>query len=344
MANYVPADLVKAQLRITSEAEQRFRTPALFKKFLETSNSFVPGFEAARTSERRAVETYYKLRTSRSLGTGGRTHNHTGANGDAGVLALSWTTYDDKFSQTLKQGDSNVFKHQEQFENELLNVVANFSNGLETASTTYLFTNRSGVNVATFDGTFNATQDVFEIPITDTAEGWNKRAVQITKMVMDVNKYQGVNFVVACDPLAYSKFEFLKNQGTGNAQNTAFQFNDMTFINCPELYTLAGGLAAPYTDGFWCVVPEGMVAALPWIPIQNRQGRSTKENMYGTILNPVDSLNYAIHSYETRADGSGIGGEKQDVVTQYQISVDIALHHAPISVSTETPIMAFAFV
>jgi hypothetical protein len=344
MAFYATADLVKAQLRISSEAEQRFRVPALWKKFLDGAAGFVPGYMDVRTSERRTVETNYKKRTARSLTTTGRAHNHTGNTGDSGVLALSWTTYSDPFSQTVKQGDSNVFKHQEQFEDMLMNSIINFAEGLEATATSYLFTNRSGVNVATQEGTFNATQDVFEITITDATNGYNPRAVQITKMIMDLNKYQNMNFVVACDTISYNKFDFLLHQGTANSTNTSFQFSGVTFIHAPGLYALAGALAAPYTDGFWCVVPEGMIAALPWIPVQNRTGLVTQVNRYGQIFNPVDRLNYAFHAYDTRADGSAIGGEKQDVVVQYELSTDAALHTLPVSVAGETVIQAFAFV
>lgn len=344
MAFYASADLVKAQLRISSEAEQRFRVPALWKKFLDGAAGFVPGYMEARTSERRAVETNYKKRTARTLATTGRAHNHTGNNGDSGVLALSWTTYSDPFSQTLKQGHSNVFQHQEQFEDMLMNSVINFAEGLETTSTAYLFNNRSGVNVATQEGTFNATQDVFEIPITDTTNGYHPRAPQITKMIMDNNKYQNMNFVIACDTVAYNKFDFLLHQGAANSVNTSFQFSGMTFIHSPGLYALAGALAAPYTDGFWCVVPEGMIAALPWIPKENRQGVITQVNRYSQILNPVDGLNYAFHAYDARADGSALGGEKQDVLVQYELSTDVALHTLPLSVAGETVIQAFAFV
>jgi hypothetical protein len=66
--------------------------------------------------------------------------------------------------------------------------------------------------------------------------------------------------------------------------------------------------------------------------------------MYGSIFNPFDGQQYAMHSYETRADGSSANGYTQDVVTQFQVSLDTALEHAPLSVATETTIQAFALI
>ena len=106
----------------------------------------------------------------------------------------------------------------------------------------------------------------------------------------------------------------------------------------------SAGLVSAYAKGYWIAVPEGTIAALPWIPKQNREGKDTKVNSYGNMLNPVDNVQYAIHSYELRADGTGQGGYTQDVVEETQISLDIAYEVAPLSVATETPLMAFALV
>jgi len=67
-------------------------------------------------------------------------------------------------------------------------------------------------------------------------------------------------------------------------------------------------------------------------------------NIYGSILNPVDGLQYAIHSYEQRANGTSVNGYTQDVLTEVEVSLDVALQHAPLSTAGETPLMAFALV
>ena len=163
-------------------------------------------------------------------------------------------------------------------------------------------------------------------------------------MVMDVNKYQGVMYDIVCDSISFRKFTFLANQGNGNSENTSFQFGGVQFIHDPTLGAAAAGLVKAYSKGYWIAVPTGSVAALPWIPVQNRQGVTTTVNAYGMINNPIDGINYALHTYETRSDGTSLGGQLQDVTIETQIWADISYLTNPLSNAGESSLMAFALV
>ncbi len=296
---------------------------------------FYPDLQALKTSDDRPLEAYYAKRASRSLGSA-RAYNHTGAKGDSGVLTLSFSTKSDVFKISLKQGDNNVYSNDEMFMSEMQNVIANFAEGLEAASSVFLFSNRSGINPAAVEGKMNHTRDTYEI--LDAVE---TRAVQITKIVMDINKYGGA-YEVYCDSISYNKFQYQAAQGAQNATNLSFQFGGVTFIHSVGLTAQAASLS--YTKGYWLAVPVGSVGLLPWIPKQNRQGVSTSVNRYGSIVNPVDGMLYAIHEYESRADDQGNNGQRQDVVKEVEVSIDLAFEVAPLSAADETPIMAFAIV
>jgi hypothetical protein len=239
---------------------------------------------------------------------------------------------------SLKQADNSLYNADEQMFQEISNVVANFMEGYETAATAYLFNNRSGVNVATAYGSFDSTNDVFEIAAAN-----EDTAIQITKIAMDANKYVG-SMKVFCDSVSYAKFEKQAAQGVSNATNLSFQFNGVTFVHSVGLGALAVALDAGYNKGFWIVVPDGTVATLPWIPVQNRQGVSTKVADFSSLLNPVDGEAYGIHTYETGADDSANNGYTQDVVTQYEVSQDLAFVKAPLTTASETTIQAFGIV
>lgn len=343
MANYTTANLVKAQAKLIGafqSSELRFRNPATYLALKALSNIMLPNYGQLRVREDRVVETNFFKRTSRALGSGGRIHNHTGTHGDTDLLTPTWTSYDDKFAMSLKQADNSLYNAQEQMNNEITNIITNFMEGYETAATDYLFNNRSGVNVATAEGSFNPTDIVFEI-----AEAKETRAMQITDIAIDANKYPK-GATIFCDSVSYAKFQFQKNQGTGNSTNLAFQFdmNENTYVHSIGLGALGASLVSAYSKGFWIVVPNGTVAVLPWIPKQNVVGVSTKENEYSSILNPIDGESYAVHSYETRTDGTSVNGYTQDVITEYQFSQDLAFMKAPLSVASETPILAFAIV
>lgn len=343
MANFATAALVKAQAKLTGRfqaGELRFRDPAVHKLFLKNTDIMIPGHMELRTQENRTVETNYFTRTARTLGTG-RSHDHSGSQGDSAVMTPAWTTYNDKFVSTIKEAGNSIYSLEELHLSKLENVIINFMEGLETVAADFAFANRSGVNVATVEGVFDATDDCFKI--TESSEG--NRAIQITRMVMDINKYQGTAYDVICDPIAFNKFQFDSAQGISNSTNTSFQFQGVTFINDVSLSAAAAGLVGAYDSGFWMAIPVGMIAALPWIPVQNRQGVDFGNiAKYGTMINPVDGLNYALHTYNAGSNGTSLGGYTQDVTIETEISIDIAYEVAPLSVSTETPIMAFAFV
>lgn len=340
MANRVTANLVKAQAKLIAafqSSELRFRFPATYLALHMNSKIMFPDYEELRKREDRTIETNYAIRSKRSLGSA-RTHNHTGSKGDTATLTPTWATNSDVFNMSLKQADSSLYDAQEQMNLEIQNVISNFMEGYETQATAYLFANRSGVNIGTSEGTFDATDKVFEIAVANAT-----RSIQITKINVDTNKYPS-GATVYCDSISYALFEFQAAQGASNNTNLSFQFNGLTYVHSVELGALAAALVSAYSKGFWIVVPTGTVAILPWIPKQNRIGVETKENSYSSLLNPVDGETYAVHSYQTRADDSANNGYTQDVVTQYQISQDLAFAKAPLSTANETPILAFGIV
>lgn len=342
MANYTPSNLVKAQARLIQafqSNELRFREPAVFKEYLRNTAIMIPNYMELRTREDRSVETYFKNRTSRALGSA-RAHNHVGTKGDSTALALSWTTYADKFEISLKQGDNNIYSFDDMFMGEMENVIANFAEGLETAAVAHLFANRSGVNGVTVEGAFDNVDDVFKI--TESTNG--TRAVQITKSVMDILKYSG-SMTFICDTVAFNKFQYQAFQGSGNNANLSFQFGGIKFVHSPDLNALAAGLTVPITKGFWIAVPDGTISALPWIPKQNRAGADFGSVAnYGTIMNPIDGIDYAVHTYYEGADESASNGYTQDVLFQHEFSVDVAFENAPLTTANETTLQAFALV
>jgi len=339
MANYVPSNWIKAQVKLNelmASPEKRFRDPAVFRSIVQSNRMFE--LKVDRTREDRPTEAYYKLRSTRSLGTG-RSHDHTGTIGDSGVLTPSWVTRHDVFTDSLKLADNNIFNAEELFMNEIENVVANFAEGIEVVSTDFIFNERSQVNTdASGEGAFDGVG--YKYDITEAANG--NRSIQITKSVMVSNKYTRGQFVVYCDTVSFNKFQYQANQGSSNSENLSFQFSGMTFIHSVEMDAKAAALSV--TKGFWIAAPFGTYGVADWIPVQNRQGITTSVNKYGTLINPVDGLTYATHSYEARFDGTATNGYTQDVQTQHEISIDLTFDKAPLSVANESTFQAFALV
>jgi len=343
MANRTTANLVKAQAKLLGayqKQELRYRNPVTYLAFILSSNIMFPNYSELRLREDRAVETNYNVRSSRALTVSARGVGHTGVKGDTSTLTPSWTTYRDFMKTSMKQADNSIYSIDEQLAQEMQDIASNFAEGLETIAVNHVFANRSGVNIATAEGTFNGADSVFEI----TSATNENRAIQITKSVMAVNKYSGGNLAVFCDTTSYNKFLYQAAQGASNQTNLSFQFNGVTFIHSIELGALGAGLVAAYSKGFWVVAEMGTFGVLPWIPKQNRQGIQSPVANFSSIVNPIDGLPYAVHTEMFSADDSLANGSAQDIVTQYEVSIDESFVDAPLTTINETVFQAFALV
>jgi len=340
MANYSPSALATAQAKLFAafqSATLRYSIPKVFLTILQSSRNFFLNYDMLRTNESRTLTAYYKKRTSRTVNSA-RSHNHTGTQGDSGTLAPSWTIYSEDIAQHLKMAGNNLYSLDEMLANDIENVVADMAANHESVATNFLFNNRSGVNAADgIEGTFDEDNDTFEILTTK-----EKRVGQIIQSVLNINKYPTNGLVVVCDTIMYNKVQYYAQQGPANQENLSFQFMGVTWVHAIDLYALASALG--YVEGFAIAFINGVVGCLPHIPTENKNGIITTVNKYGIIKNPVDGLNYAVHEYDTRADGTGSGGQTQDVKIERQVSIDLAFDDAPLDTVGETVLHAFSLV
>lgn len=330
MANFSSSNLLKAQARIA----QRFTAEELRTKIapattlaLQNLSILIPDQNTIRTREDRPVSGYFMNRTKRST-IAARSYNHTGVRGDSTEVPFVWNTVGDKFCISLKQMDNNIFGFEETLANELYNAALNIHESVETTLINYLLTNKTQINVATKNGTWNATNNAFEVAATTKDTFY-----QILKNMMLQNNYRG-NFDVIADPLMSVASEKLAAQGAGNATNTAFQFAGLNIMQSIELADSA------YPDGIAIAMPAGSYALQPWIPRQNRQGRGDYNSVlggYGSMPDPLGSgLIFAVHGYTERADTSTDNGNAQDDLLQMEITIDISPALSKLSNTNET--------
>ncbi|KKN76390.1 hypothetical protein LCGC14_0370760 [marine sediment metagenome] len=342
MADFTTTDLKTAQVRLINRFqanELRFRRPATYLNFLQNQNFFVPD-NSVRTREDRAVEANFRASDPPALGTE-RLFNHTGPVGDSSLLTLSWVTRTSEFQTSLKRMDNNFFTQADEFDTGVDNCIKAFMNGFETLAINHLFNNRNTVDFdqGSNEGTFDVVEDTFEI--TNSTNG--ERAVQITKSILDLNAYSP-SYTFYCDETSFNRFEKDLQQGNSNSTNLSFQNEGITFVRSPELGPLFGALVSAYSLGAWIAIQDGSVGVNTWIPRQNREGRVTPEDVYSTMINPVDGLSYALHTYVERFDGTATNSVKQDTKTEWELSLDLAFHDTPLTVAGETSLLAFALV
>ena len=337
MANFTPSNLVAAQAMLQDKfkaPENRFKPSPVMSMGLKNQPILVQDYASLRTREDRAVYAYLLNRTKRST-TSSRTHNHSGNRGDSTQMSLTWTTFADKFSLSMKQLDNNLFDFNTALAHQIENAMKNIIESAETFIVGNLQTNRTQVNNATANGTFDATNDVFEI--SSATQFW-----QILKSMMRQNDYKG-QFDVITNSWGFVDAEYQAAQGMANAANTEFQFQGM---NIAESYELADANYA--NTNVSLIMPEGGFAVLPWIPVNNRQGKGDYSSVlggYGSLSDPFGlGVQFAVHGYTERADTSASNGSTQDDLMQFELSVDLAIPLAPLTTANETVVFEAAKV
>ena len=331
MANYAASVLAEAKLILNdrfSAPEKRLKTAGVIGSFMKNTELAMPNIGDLRTSVSRAEKAYFQNRSKRANG-GARAHDHSGTVGDSTEVALSWTTYSDVAQTSLKRSNNNIFADAELLANEMENMFKNIYEASDDAALAYLATNKTTANAATKNGVFDATNDAFEIATADIA-----RFIQHGKSMLRQNHYKGGADLIL-DPVLFLEAEHYLQQGSGNSANTAYQ---RQLVDLFEAISLTD---ANYAAGAGYFIPEGTIGVVDWIPSQNRIGSGDFESVlggYGSVTDPFTGKQFAIHGYSNRADTSGAGGEVQDVVTEWEISVDLSFNKAPLTAAGETPI------
>lgn len=324
MANFNTSNLLAAQTILKqkyAKQEMRMKPVPALGLLLQNTDFLTVDAKTLRTREDRPIEAHLLTRTKRATGTQ-RTHNHTGSIDDSMKVTLQWLTKTDKTAMTLKLLDNNLFEYNTVLANKLEQCMMNILEDYETAGIAYLLANRTQYSASLKGATFNAATDVVEI----TADK-KERFYQMLKSVMRQNKY-GNQLDVIADSLMYVDGEFIAAQGAGNSTNYGFQFNGLNIVESIELAD------ANYPAGTVLAMPKQSVAALNWIPKQNRVGwgdYNSNVGGYGTIYDPWFNLPFAIHGYAERADKSAVNGDTQDVALEFEVSLDLSFNKAPLS-------------
>lgn len=337
MANYAASVLAEAKLKLAerfSQPEKRLKSPGVFEVFRKNTELAMPNVGDLKTSYNRAEKAYFFNRTKRS-NTSSRTHNHTGAVGDSTEVALSWATYGDKFSYSLKRAENNIFSDAEALANELDNAFKNIHESIDAAALAYLGTNKTGVNGATVNGVFDNTNDTFEVATSNIA-----RFLQYGKSMLRQNYYRGGADAVL-DPILALEAEHYLSQGAGNGTNTAYQAMGL------DLFEAIGLADANYAKGAGYFIPQGTIGVVDWREPKNVSGWGDFESYnggYGLVTDPITGLDFMIHGYSQRADTSSAGGSTQDVTTEWEISIDLSFNKAPLTTANETTIFEVGII
>lgn len=327
MANFDVSNLLTAQTMANKKyekAELRMKPAPAFGLLTANSDFLVVEAQTLRTREDRAIEAHLLTRTKRNSGST-RVYNHTGTIDDSQKVTLTWTTKSDKTSISLKLLDKSLFDFNTVLANKLEQCCMNILEDKETEAIAYMRAQRATQQPTLKGATFSAANDAVEI---DSADIEKKRFFARLRSVMRQNYFSGgLDLIV--DPNLAVEAEFLAAQGSSTATNWGYQFNNLSIAESVELSddNYAAGLAMCF--------PTQSVGALNWIPKQNRNGwgdYNTSVGGYGTFT--FMGYTFALHGYAGRADTSAANGDTQDVLMEFELSLDSSYNKSPLSYTT----------
>lgn len=325
MANFSTSNLVTAQTIVSdkyAKPEMRMKPAPAFELLSKNDNFLIVGAETLKTRDDRTIEAHLLARTKRNSGSA-RAYNHTGTFDDSQKVTLTWTTKSDKTSISLKLLDKSVLDFNTVLANKFEQCCMNILEDKETEALTYLRAQRATQQPTLKGVSFNDPNDVIEIDAASANQFYQK-----LKSAMKQNYFSGQLDVIS-DSLAFVNAEYQAAQGGGNQANLAFQFQNMKIVESPELADVN------YDKGIVIAMPQGSVAALNWIPKQNRQGYGDYNSYnggYGTFS--FMGYTFAVHGYAQRSDTSASNGDTQDVTLEFEFSLDSSYNKSPLNYVT----------
>ena len=333
MANLTPTNLLAAIARVTEKyTKAEFRMPdtaALATAFIGEKTE--PSLAAMRTREDRATNYDFPIRKADDSLTE-RLALHTGSRTDSVRTALTWQSFVDAFSISMKQLDNNTISFEDAFAKGVQSCVMNNLKKADDWFIAQLLADKTQINVGGIRGTWDTVN--FNMDLDANQQDFWKEQIEAN---LGNNEYNGELMIIA-DSLAHIDMTRSLNQGTGNSVNLGYQFGSGSIVKTSK--TILSGF-----NGSSIAFPMDHAGVFQWIPKQNRKpidrvkAISSEVGDFGSIVIPivndkgnvVYTIDAAMSMYAKRADTSAANGNKQDVLYQIEISWDMAYLSAPLS-------------
>jgi len=340
MAQLTPTNLLLGFSKVSEKFQQpEFRMPntaALSTAYL--GEKLMNPMSSLRTREDRA--TWYDFMISKAdESKTERLYNHSGASMDSLRRQITWGSVVDTFSISEKQCDNNSMEFSDVFAKGVLNSIQKNMVKFDNAFLALLKADVTQINSGGLGdrGTFNTTDNIMELEQAQK-DYW----ATMIEANFNANDYND-QIIVLGDQLAFIDMVKAANQGVANSTNLAYQFGNVSLVKTNK---------AVYSgyDGSAIAFPADLVGLFTWIPKQNRKPLDENAAMKdyngskGQISVPIYdakggvafTLDAAISAYTLRADTSSLNGNKQDLLTQVEISWDYAYLAAPLSTARAT--------
>lgn len=308
------AAIVTASRSLKDNTEFRDYEHSTIKVLLDGEQDLFRDLNRMKTSDIQPTKVALNKKVYTASGTAKSATHAATAFADSFMKTITYTRLTQKFKISYKQADMNILSYQEILNYELKNKLQSLYADLSTAQIAWLNTNRSQVgadSLMTFDET---TNDRYDNLLAD-----RDVLFDYVKAAQKKNKYNANSTVGVADQRMAALYRKLASNGRTNADNTAFQLPGIELVEEPQMT-----IGTDSTGFFW---QKGLVGMTTWNEPLNMRGSGSFDSnagLFTTMQDPTFGFLYDLHAKNGVVDTSAAGGNVQDKVDEYEISLTFA--------------------
>jgi len=340
MANtYADSVLLEARLwqeeNVGTRFERRRTATQILPAFLAGQN-YIPDIEAIKKATTQATAMLYLKKKDFTINSA-KSCTPSGETGGSGKLSLTWTQKGFAVKHQTKKYHGNELSSIAGLAYDLYEAEATFwfgASGIDAILEAYLNTNRTQVNAISAGGGHNTWRGATDYDVT-VAHADRGRFYNYLMAEMMMNNYSGILYDIH-DQLWTADVGYYAAQGTANSVNTAFQFDNI--IRKPSNLVVPTG----YFNSKHYVFEEGAVAFLTWNEMLNREGRVAGDRQWTTMESKFfPGIFFDVFINTSCGDTTDDGGTTQDLVIDFEYTLNYTVAKQPLTTSNETPIFKY---
>lgn len=213
------------------------------------------------------------------------------------LQALTFVIYEGQFTMTPARFQNNEIDYQTDFNKKFEKMIFAMLSAFDSAVVTALGTNKNQVEPDLL-GKYNFTSSVLEVPKSYEDTFYSDQ--EIIMMSKDMNS-QGAPLNCIGNPYVASKVKYLGQQGGGNYQNLAYQFDGKNFYFSNNISNGTGH------NGTMYFMPQGSLGIVTRNEPDALMGSRTSDGKVWDIVNlPIINLPADSYYYEAAVDSSSL--------------------------------------
>jgi len=316
---YTNTALLNALTFLQKKADKDLRAPAYGATlaFNDHKRDVILNFESFKNSDlvgRRTMQVDYLRRDSQSV-TAFRSSDLTGSLGASTRTSLTFVTYAREFKVSDDVAKANTFNAAKMLANSITNARLDIGADIETAGVAKLEAFLNQIQGNRTLGTWDSSG--YKMSIGQAKEDRYFNIIE--------NEMQQLDYNGPIQLINYGSLNELKSwqfaQGQANSSNLNFQYGNKSFYTSNTISNSSDHFGTTY------VCEEGSLALVDWIPSKNRGSgmRNHAEWDFISIPDPFRIFDNMALAVQAKVQNSyGDGGDTQDAVWIYELSVDIA--------------------